>query len=182
MAVDDMLPQQLASMYLEYAGRQLGAAVAGEPAGSMALHALGKIHSRMGRIEPAANPQADRLAFALQQAALLARSDNHMAAHELGVLLAESGHYAESDAMLQQVAQRAPHPVVFRNLARVERQLGRPDLAVASERQAEYLASRGVGGDGNVMWVPAETLMRTSDPLAPAAPPMMARGPAPMVR
>jgi hypothetical protein len=182
LALDDVLPQQLADMYLEYAGRQLGAAVAGEPSGSMALHALGKVHSRLGRLEPAAHPQADRLAFALQQAALLARSDNHLAAHELGVLLAECGHYAESDAMLLQVAQRAPHPVVFRNLARVERQLGRPDLAAASERQAEYLATRGVGGEGNVVWVPVDALVRTPDPLAPAAPPAMARGPAPMVR
>ena len=74
---------------------QLAAAVAGEPAGSMALHALGKLDSQLGRIEPQ-HPQADRRAFALQQAALLARDDNHLAAHELGVLLAESGHYVEA--------------------------------------------------------------------------------------
>ena len=101
-----------------------------------------------------------------------------MAAHELGVLLAESGHYAESDELLRQVASRAPHPVVFRNLARVERQLGRPDLAAASERQADLLAARGVGGDPNVQWVTPDSLARTPDTLGPGAtPPMMAGSP-----
>jgi hypothetical protein len=178
LAANEMLPQQLADKYFEYAAKQLGAAVAGEPTGSVALHAFGKLHSRLGRVEPERNPQADRLAFSLQRAALLARSDNHLAAHEIGVLLAESGHYVESDRMLLQVAQRAPHPVVFRNLARVERQLGRPDLAAASERQAEYLAARGNDPNAAVQWVPAGTLVGTPDPLAPAAAPMMARGPA----
>jgi tetratricopeptide (TPR) repeat protein len=182
LAVDDMLPPQIAVMYLEYAGRQLGAAVAGEPTGSVALHALGKLHSRLGRVEPEQNPLADRAAFTLQQAALYARPDNHLAAHELGVLLAEGGHYPESGQLLRQVATHAPHPVVYRNLARVERRLGQIDYAVASERHAEYLAARGVDGLGNVQWVQPDALARQSDPLAPAAAPMMARGPAPSQR
>jgi tetratricopeptide (TPR) repeat protein len=178
LPVDDMLPQQVADAYFDYAQSQLAAAVAGEPAGSMALHALGKLHSRLGLAEPEKNPQADRLAFAMQQAALLARPDNHMAAHELGVLLAESGHYAESDQLLRQVAARAPHAVVYRNLARVERQLGRPDLAAASDQQANDLAARGVDGNPNVQWVSADALARSPDALGPgSAPPMMAAAP-----
>jgi hypothetical protein len=177
--VESMLPEQLVDAYLSYADEQLAAAVAGEPAGSMALHALGKLESRLGVMEPQSHRQADRRAFALQQAALLARSDNHLAAHELGVLLAESGHYGDSNHLLRQVAAHAPHPVVFRNLARVQRQLGQPGLAVASERQAEFLAMRGVGGDGPVQWVSADALARTPDPLAPsAAPARMATAPA----
>jgi hypothetical protein len=190
LAVDDLLPQQLAELYFRYAQAQLGAAVAGEPSGSMALHALGKLASLMGRVEPANNPQADRRAFALQQAALLARGDNHLAAHELGVLLAESGHFAESEVWLNQVAVQAPHPVVFRNLARVERQLGRADLAAMAERQADFLASRGAGGRPNVQWVTAQALVQTPDSMGPggtpavgpATVPMTARGPAPIQR
>lgn len=198
LPVDDMLPQQLTDAYLQYAERRLGGAVAGEPAGSMALHALGKLHSRLGRVEPEKNPQADAMASALQRAALLARPDNDMAAHELGVLLAESGHYVESDQLLRQVAVRAPHAVVYRNLARVERQLGRPDLAVASEQQAEYFAARGDGGNSNIQWVPVDALVGTPDALGPPATsprmpagpsygpgagvPMTARGPAPIQR
>ncbi len=183
--VDALLPQQLADAYFRYAQVQLGAAVAGEPAGSMALHALGKLATWRGRMEPAANPQADRAALALQNAALLARNDNHFAAHELGVLLAESGHFVESAGLLRQVAANAPDAVVFRNLARIERQLGRPDLASLSERQATMLASRGADG-GNVQWVRSDVLARTPDAMGPpgsrtpAA--MIARGPAPMMR
>jgi tetratricopeptide (TPR) repeat protein len=171
LTVDELLPQQLAEAYFRYAQEQLGAAVAGEPAGSMALHALGKLASRMGRIEPAKNPQADRRALTLQNAALMARNDNHLAAHELGVLLAESGHYGESEQLLRQVAAHAPDPVVFRNLARVERRLGRADLATRDEQQAAFLVARGAGGDPNIAWVPAEALARTPDAMGPMATP-----------
>jgi tetratricopeptide (TPR) repeat protein len=169
--LEHVLPQQLADAYLSYAEVQLASAVAGEPTGSMALHALGKLNSQLGRTEPETNPQAGARAFALQEAALWARSDNHLAAHELGVLLAESGHYMESDQLLRQVATRAPHAVVYRNLARVERQLGRPDLAQASERQAAYLASRGIDVGGPVAWVSADALARTPDAVGSASPP-----------
>jgi hypothetical protein len=179
LAVEEMLPGQLADLYLGYAQRQLGASVAGEPAGSMALHALGKLHSQLCRVEPENHPLGDRQAFALQQAALLARSDNHLAAHELGVLLAEAGHYPEAQSLLNQVAAHAPHPVVYRNLARVQRQLGRPDLAAASERQAEYLAVRDGGASAPVQWVTPAALSQTPDALGHGgAPPRMAAAPA----
>jgi tetratricopeptide (TPR) repeat protein len=178
LPVDQMLPQQVAEEYFHFAQVQLAAAVAGEPAGSMALHALGKLASRLGRVEAAANPQADRQALALQNAALLARNDNHQAAHELGVLLAESGHYAESEQILRQVAANAPHPVAFRNLARVERKLGRADLAAHSEQQANMLASRGASDGSNVHWVANDALARTPDPLGPpSSPAQMQAGP-----
>jgi tetratricopeptide (TPR) repeat protein len=176
--VERALPQQLVDLYLRYAQLQLAGSVAGEPAGSMALHALGKLYSQLGRVEPERHPQADRRAFALQQAALLARRDNHLAAHELGVLLAESGHYVESEYLLSQVALRQPHPMVLRNLARVERRLGREELATASEREAQRLASQCDNAAG-VTWTSPALLARTGDPLAPAAPAPAASGPAP---
>lgn len=173
-----LMPQQLGDLYYRYAQLQLGASVAGEPAGSMALHALGKLYSQIGRAEPERIAQADRRAFALQQAALLARSDNHLAAHELGVLLAETGHLVDSEYILAQVAGREPHPVVYRNLARVQRKLGREDLASVSDQQARRLAEQGMSSTNSVMWVDPQTLARTGDPLAPAAPPsQVAAGP-----
>ncbi|HMP07852.1 MAG TPA: hypothetical protein PJ982_15995 [Lacipirellulaceae bacterium] len=151
--------------------------------------ALGKLASRMGRFEPAQCPLAERQALALQNAALLARSDNHLAAHELGVLLAENGHLLASEQVLRQVAAHAPHPTVYRNLARVERRLGRPDLAAGSENQAAVLAAQ-MGGDQPVQWVSADALARTPDAMGPstnpprpgAAGPMTARGPGGMIR
>ncbi|HEX6960220.1 MAG TPA: hypothetical protein VF175_00015, partial [Lacipirellula sp.] len=176
-AAAEVMPQQLADLYYRYAQLQLGGAVAGEPAGSMALHALGKVYSQLGKTEPEAHPQADRCAFALQQAALLARDDNHLAAHELGVLLAETGHYVEAEHLLAQVAARQPHPVVFRNWARVQRELGQEQLAAMSEQHARALATRNADG-GVVTWVPPATLAETGDALAPMAPPAN-RPPAP---
>jgi hypothetical protein len=174
-----LMPQQLGDLYYRYAQLQLGAAVAGEPAGSMALHALGKLYSQIGRAEPERIVQADRRAFALQQAALLARDDNHLAAHELGVLLAETGHFVDSEYILAQVAMREPHPVVYRNLARIQRKLGREDLAAVSEQQAHLLAEQGVSSTTGVKWVDPQTLARMGDPLAPSVPPptQVASGP-----
>src|SRR5690606_19282929 len=42
-AAAKLMPQQLADLYFRYAQLQLAGSVAGEPAGSMALHALGKL-------------------------------------------------------------------------------------------------------------------------------------------
>jgi Flp pilus assembly protein TadD len=161
-------------LYLRYAQVQLGASVAGEPAGSMALHALGKIYSQFGELDPEEAPLAGRQGFALQHAALLARADNHLAAHELGVMLAESGHYVEAEYMLRQVALREPNTVVFRNLARVQRKLGREDLAAASDRQAQ--AAAGVTAYANVRWVPPQALAQTADAVPPD-PTRIAAGP-----
>ena len=165
-----LMPQQLSDLYYRYAQLQLGAAVAGEPAGSMALHALGKLYSQLGRAEPERVVQADRRAFSLQQAALLARDDNHLAAHELGVLLAEAGHYLDSEYLLTQVAMREPHPVVYRNLARIQRKLGHDQLAAASDGQAHALTQQGMGSVNGIQWVDPQTLSRTGDPLAPSTP------------
>lgn len=163
-----LMPQQLADLYLRYAQKQLGDAVSGEPAGSMALHALGKVYDHLGRLEPERRPLANRRAFALQQAALVARSDNYLAAHELGVLLAESGHFVEAQILLSQVVAREPNPVVLRNLANVERKLGREQAALSNERQAQLIAARtGAPSANGVSWVPPQALAQTSDGLPP---------------
>ena len=164
---EGLMAQQLAALYFRYAQLQLGAAVAGEPAGSMALHALGKLYSQLGRVEADKHPQAERRAFALQQAALLARPDNYMAAHELGVLLAESGHYAEAENLLGQVSTHKPHAIVYRNLARVQRKLGNPQLAEFSGEQARLLEQQSGDESGPVIWVDPTALARTGDAVTP---------------
>lgn len=146
-------PRQLMDRYFRYAQLKLAAAVEGDPDGSMALHALGKLQRRLSQLEPKDNPLAHRQAFAYQQAALLAHHYNHLAAHELGVLLADAGHYTEAVSLLEQVAAKEPHPVVLRNLAQVQYQLGYAGRAAANDRQADQLAAQpGVAGS-NVQWV-----------------------------
>ncbi|MEQ8209439.1 MAG: hypothetical protein RH917_06365 [Lacipirellulaceae bacterium] len=147
-----LLPQQVMDRYFRYAQFKLGGAVAGEPAGSMALHALGKLHSQLGKLEPEQHPQAQRQAYAFQQASLMAHSNNHLAAHELGVLMAEAGHYQEAGDLLNQVVQRQPHPTVLRNLARVQKELGQQQVAVAMRQRAREM-ERQSGVVNGVAWV-----------------------------
>lgn len=157
-------PAQLAERYYDFAQRQMAAAVAGEPAGSMALHALGKLATQQHEAAQRDYPLALRRAVAFQHAALLARSDNYLAAHELGVVLAETGHYAESVDLLRQVAAEQPNPVVLRNLASVERSLGRPQAAALAEQEAARLAA--LTPDPRVAWVsPAQFESQPGDPL-----------------
>jgi hypothetical protein len=170
------LPSEAADRYYAYAQQQLGASVAGSPAGSMALHFLGKLNRQLGRLESDRLADASRRAFALQQAALLARADNDLAAHELAVLMAEAGYDPAAEDLLQQVARRQPHPIVFRNLASVQMRLGKRDAAAGSRDEARRLAA-AQGGDGRVAWLPPDAFARTGDaategsPTGPSAPP-----------
>ncbi len=148
-----LLPALMMDRYLRYAQLQLAMSVAGEPAGSMALHALGKLSSQLGHVEPEQNHLSDRQAIAYQQAALLAHNQNYLAAHELGVLMARSGHFAEAHRLLQHVAARQPNAVVYRNLARVEEELGQPQLALANRDRARQLSQQGATGTNNIQWV-----------------------------
>ncbi|MCA9262071.1 MAG: hypothetical protein KDA61_22795 [Planctomycetales bacterium] len=163
----ELMPQQAADLYYRFAQRSLGRALNGSPAGSMTLYSLGKLYSQLGKSEPEQHPDAQRRAFAFQQAALLARPDNDMAAHELGVLMAEAGHLAAAESLLGQVAQRQPHPVVYRNLASVQRRLGNAQAAELCERQATQLAAVHPQ-DGPVQWMNpqdfAQTAKRTQVP------------------
>jgi tetratricopeptide (TPR) repeat protein len=155
-----VLPQQMMAIYYRYAQLKLALAVAGEPAGSMALHALGKIYSQLGKLEPQRHRLASRRAVAFQQAALLARDDNHLAAHELAVLLADAGHLAEAQELLRQVAAKEPNAIVFRNLANVQEKMGMPQQAANSRAYAEQLARQGATGTQPMQMVSPETFTR----------------------
>jgi len=151
--VDRMIPRQMMDRYYRYAQLKLALAVAGEPAGSMALYTLGKLSSQLGSLEPDKHRMASRRAVAYQQAALLAHSENYLAAHELGVLLAETGHLPEAQNLLLQVARQQPNAVVYRNLARVQEELGYVAQAEAFREEATRLAQSGSGNPAAVEWV-----------------------------
>ena len=161
LQTDNLLPRILQDRYLRYAQLQLAKSVAGEPAGSMALHALGKLAAQLGRAEPEKYRLAERHAIAYQQAALLAHDQNYLAAHELGVLLASAGHVAEAEQLLRQVAIRAPNSIVYRNLAIVQQELGQLVQAESNRQYAQQLAQQGATGTHNVQWVSAEKFAQT---------------------
>lgn len=157
-----LLPRQMMNCYFRYAQLKLAASVKDEPAGSMALHALGKITSRLNQVEPEKHRLGHRRAVAFQQASLLAHHKNHLAAHELAVLLADSGHYTEAEQLLEQVATREPNAIVYRNLANVQEKLGRAQQAAASRDYAQQLIRQGAGGMSNVQWVSPQDFARSS--------------------
>lgn len=166
-----MLPRHMMDLYFRYAQLKLAMSVAEEPAGSMALYALGKVTSQMGVTEPERHRLAHRRAVAFQQAALLAHDQNHLAAHELAVLLAESGHFAEAQNLLLQVAAGQPNATVYENLAQVQQRMGLAEQAELGRSIAAQLASQGaVGGAGSIQWVAPEAFIRAGGEPAQVAP------------
>ncbi|NOY29994.1 MAG: hypothetical protein GXP28_07385 [Planctomycetes bacterium] len=157
----DVLPHQMISSYFRYAQLKLAAAVAGEPAGSMALHALGKLATQLGQVEPEKHRLSQRHAIAFQRAALLAHNGNHLAAHELATLLADAGHFAEAEHLLRQVASRDPNAVVLRNLSLMQEKLGLAQQALANRALAGQMAQRGASGTNNVQWVSPQDFSRS---------------------
>ena len=155
-------PQVAVTLYHQFAQRRLAGAVAGVPAGSLALHGLGKLHARLATQEPGQHRLADTRAMTCQRAALLARDDNYLAANELGVLLTGAGHYGQAKLLFEQVLAAEPNPVTHRNLAFVARQLGEHHLADMHEVDARSLAegtARVVSPAGIVEWVSPQTLV-----------------------
>ena len=120
--------------YFTFAQEQLAAAVGREVAGSMALHALGKLHGTLAG--NSGSRAAESKAVSFYQAALLAYPGNHMAANDLGVLLARCGNGREAEAALKYSLSIRRQSTGWHNLAIVYRQLGQTALA----RQADRLS------------------------------------------
>jgi tetratricopeptide (TPR) repeat protein len=180
------LPHDAVALYHRYAEEQLGKSVAGERAGSMALYGLGKIHNRLAN-ESESELRQQRKALAMFRAALVAGPDNYLAANEIGVLLARSGHSAEAATMFRQAIDVMPSSVGYHNLASVERKLGQFDQAAANEQYAVHLASRdrtsgAVSRAKGIEWVAPQDLARASgtpQPPPPVMGPVATNGPPP---
>ena len=141
-AMSPILAQQ---QYYNLACHQLSVAVGGEPAGSQALYSLGRIQTALAG--QSADPGALHLPQALvfHQAALAVDARNHMAANELGVLLARFGQLpAARQALLHSVTLQ-PHVEGWHNLATVHQRLGEPDLAKLAASERDLLGQTATG-------------------------------------
>lgn len=175
--------------YHTFAQEQLAAAAGHEVSSSMALHALGKLHAALAQKNgsPIVAPESKAMVF--YQAALLAYSENSMAANDLGVLLARYGRSSNARAMFERSLALHPQSTGWRNLAVVYGQLGQTALAERADHQAQQLdrqelarrkASPASSG-GPVQWVDPRTFAQSStSPLNPRdiAPTMPAVKPA----
>lgn len=156
--------------YLTFAQEQFAAAAEHEVAGSMALHAMGKLHVALARKKgtPIVAPESKAVVF--YQAALLVRPKNFMAANGLGVLLAQCGRYGDARTMLEHSVSLCPQSTGWQNLAVVYRQLGEAALAQRAAGQATLLLQRDVArrkasptvANDRVRWIDPQTFARTS--------------------
>ncbi len=165
-----------ADRYLTYAQERLAAAGGGEVAASMALRGLGKLHADEQALGGAAAlVAAQSKGMAYFQAALMVSPQNHMAANDLGVLLARVGRSDEARAVLEHALRIAAQPTTAHNLVTVYARLGEHDLA--RRLAARMPDAPAVDAAALVQWVPPdamETGARPS-PVAPRAPLVTAR-------
>ena len=172
---------EAAALYHAYAERQLAVAVAGEQAGSVALHGLGKIHARLAELTDD-DVQRTRTATAMFSAALAARPDNHLAANELGVLLCKSGRPAEAARLFERAIDFAPGATAYHNLAVAQRKLGMHGQSAANERESQRLAAleRAAGAvsrRAGVRWMAPEDMGRVAQRSPVTANPMVTEAP-----
>jgi tetratricopeptide (TPR) repeat protein len=167
---EGVTPLSALRCYLTFAQEQLAAAVGNEVAGSMALHALGKLHSALAQKKgsPIVAPESKAVVFF--QAALLSYPENPLALNDLGVLLARCGRYNEARPILEHSLARFPQSTGWRNLSTVYTQLGQTALAQQAAKQADQLREKELAqrqtsptaGNGAVQWVNPETFARQS--------------------
>jgi tetratricopeptide (TPR) repeat protein len=165
---EEVLAHEAAALYVGYAQAQLARAVAGEQAGSMSLHGLGKIYAQLAQ-----NSGDDLLltqrAMAMFAAALDARPDNHLAANELGVLLCRGGRAADAAPLFERAIDAEPSALAYHNLAVAQQKLGLHGQAAANEQESQRLAAwERANGDvsrrAGVQWVAPNQMARVAQP------------------
>jgi tetratricopeptide (TPR) repeat protein len=160
--------------YYTFAQAQLAMAAGHEEAGSMALFGLGKAY---GTLSAERSPQVvapEPKAMVFHQAALAVDAGNYLAANELAVLEARYGRFESARALLQHCVSLAPQAEIWKNLARVHRQLGEMQLAASAEAQAAEAARRAAeqaakphansAAPGDIQWVDAATFAASARP------------------
>ncbi len=165
--IEKLLPHEAIALYHRYGERKLALAVGGDSAASMALYGLGRIYAQRAELD-ANDASAARRSVSMYQAAVMTRSDNPLAANELGVSLARGGRYALAQPYLLHAVQLAPTANHHHNLAVVERQLGNQHVANQLDATATQLAAREMAGGQlsqrrGIAWVSPEDFNRSSE-------------------
>jgi tetratricopeptide (TPR) repeat protein len=173
-----LTPLQAMQQYYTFAQEQFAAAGERRPAASLALYGLGKLHMVMAE-KPGAGAAMDLpKAMVYHQAAMLVDPQNHLAANELGVLLARFEQWEEAKRVLLQSVAVNPLPQTWHNLAVVHDRLGETTLATQARFESEQLrrqnpAAATAGAGPNVRWLSADEFAATGErpTAAPASAP-----------
>ncbi len=172
----------LRKRYLSFAQEKLAEAVGNEVAGSMALHALGKIHASKTTIESRPNvPKA----MVFYQATLIACPQNYLAMNDLGVLLARAGRPGDARRILEYAASSRPTPILWQNLAKIHRQMGNVQAAQVAEHEATTLTQMQANSKRSskskspvpISWVKPDEFVRSYAQSADAREPLPVRQP-----
>lgn len=110
-------PMQAIGLYSNFSENQIAQAIGFSPAGSEALHALGKLESMV--------PEADRnqvKTFVFYRAAIKVNPSNTVCANDLGVLLFNMGRLEESESALRAAIGSSQSQLSWNNLAMVHSQ------------------------------------------------------------
>jgi tetratricopeptide (TPR) repeat protein len=182
--IASLTPMAAQQQYLAFAQSQLAIAAGGLPAASQTLYRLGRVQTALSATQSDSQALPIPRAIVLHQAALATDSKNHLAANELGVLLAQCGQLADARSLLLQSVSIRPHAEAWHNLAVVHRRLGEADLAQRAEHERDLAAnqpgSARVTGENGVRWVDAKTFAASAgqSPRQDAAEQELARVPA----
>lgn len=159
--------------YYTFAQEQLARAGGQVPASSLALHGLGKLSLYAVRSEISDERLQGPKAMAFFQSALLVDPRNHLAANELGVVLARFGQLPEARSVLQHAVVTFPMPEAWHNLAVVHDRLGEADLAQRARYEADLARRQSPAATrGPVAWVTPQQFVQTGTPqslVSPAA-------------
>ena len=120
--------------YYTYAQTKLSEACEGNPAASRALYSLGKLYSAQALSSTDAQMTNAPNAMVFHRAAMMVNPGNHLAANELGVMLARYGELEYAKQVLLSSLSVNRLPEAWHNLSVVHERLGEHDLA----RRAKY--------------------------------------------
>jgi len=158
--------------YFTFAQEQLAQAAGSEVAGSMALHALGKLHEELAKGNGPNIKAAGPKAMVFYQASLLVCPRNFMAANDLGVMLARNGNYEDARKLLEHSLSLNRQSTVWHNLAVVQERLGHSDKAqfarqqalIAMQTEQENRQRKLVSSGDQVRWVDENAFAEAYNP------------------
>lgn len=165
---EEITTSQARQMYYTYAQEQLAAVAPGEVVASKALFSLGKLYTVMGQRNDGQIRAPAPVAMVYHHAAILTDARNHLAAHELGVLLARHGRLDRAKELLRHAVLLSPQVTSWRNLALVHQWSHQPEMARLALAEAEKLIeSRPTQSAAPIRWVSARELAQTSETSVP---------------
>jgi tetratricopeptide (TPR) repeat protein len=158
--------------YFTFAQQQFAQAAGNEVAGSMALHALGKMHEELAKGKGPGAKAAGPKAMVFYQASLLVLPQNFMASNDLGVMLARNGNYEDARKILEHCLSLQNQSTSWHNLAVVYERLGQLDKARQAQQQSFIAAQTEqarrqqmlIGASDHVRWVDESAFAQAYNP------------------